>query len=199
MANKSSKGFLNRLYVRTVSSSLFFVVVFLAGCAGVTQPLEQVSLGIDGIPCVGRIENPPVGFVAVNDEVLLQSARGASGLGKLCEGKVFRATQPVTVYRVWNSDKSYTIYGSWWSFVLPEGPKQKYREDNGICPSWSALDRMSSCSIKVGAKIVVGPGQSAQCEQMTYPKSPVNQVFIPNDSRNNVIHVENCTSGVEWP
>jgi len=132
-------------------------------------------------------------------QALLKKSLGARTEGKLCTGKVFLAEKPVTVYRVWNSDKNYTIYGSWWSFDSPQGPKIQYRKDNGICPSWSTLDRLSSCTIKVGAKIVVGPGQSAKCAESTYAKSAVNQVFIPNDSRNDVLFVENCTAGVDWP
>lgn len=182
-----------------VSLSFCFVFLFLAGCAGAAKTTGQASSGIDGIACAGKVETPPAGLIAADDTGLLQAALGRSGQGKLCEGKVFLAAQPVTVYRVWNSAKSHTVYGSWWSFALPKGPKQHYREAYGICPSWSALDRMTSCSIKVGAKIVVGPGQSAQCEQETYAKSAVNQVFIPNDPLHNVLHVENCTPGIDWP
>jgi len=58
---------------------------------------------------------------------------------------------------------------------------------------------MTSCSIKIGTKIVVGPGQSANCEDFTYPKSAVNQVYIPNNSRNDLIFIENCTAGLPWP
>jgi hypothetical protein len=58
---------------------------------------------------------------------------------------------------------------------------------------------MSSCTIQTRAKMVIEPAQSAECKQMTYAKCAVNQVFIANDSRNNVLFVENCTAGVAWP
>ena len=162
-------------------------------------PLKYGVDGVDGVACVGSVQSPPVGAVESSDPALLQKSLGASGEGKLCEGKVFMADKSITVYRVWNSEKRYTQYGSWWSFDLPRGPKLAYREENGICPSWSALDRMSSCTIKVGAKFVVGPGQSASCKQVTYEKSAVNQVYIPNDTRVGQVYVENCTDGVAWP
>ncbi len=186
-------------FLRPVAA--LFLLVCLAGCAGVTPPPEQALSGIDGIACVGGVASPPEGLVEADDKALLQRALGASGAGKLCGGKVFQAIRPVTVYRVWNSEMSYTLYGGWWSFTLPKGPKDKYREENEICPSWSKLDRMSSCTIRVGTKIVSGPGQSADCsqDQLSYPKSAVNQVFIPNDSRNNVLFVEDCTAGTSWP
>lgn len=65
---------------------------------------------------------------------------------------------------------------------------------------WSNLDVMSSCTVKVGARIVIGPGQSATCEGgAAYPQSAVNQVFIPNDTRVDKVFVEDCTPGAPWP
>lgn len=149
--------------------------------------------------CVGAVIAPPVGMVETTDDALLASAIGAPTKGALCKGKVFVAEKPVTVYRVWDASKSYTLYGRWWSFDLPKGPKQAYQVANDICPEWSPLNIMSSCTIKVGTKIVVGPGQSAQCTSALLPASPVNQVYIPNDSRNNILFVENCSEGTPWP
>nr|WP_245635063.1 hypothetical protein [Marinobacterium profundum] len=179
------------------------LLLLLTGCAGFDsgdkQPDSRVLAGIDGVACVGQINSPPPGLAVVSDDALLQEALGASGAGELCAGQVLMAQQPVTVYRVWDSARDYTRYGSWWSFQVPVGPRLQYREDNSICPSWSELDRMSACTLKVGAKLVVGPGQSAQCKQMIYAKSAVNQVYIPNDARNNVLHVADCSEGVVWP
>ncbi|MGI9277919.1 MAG: hypothetical protein ACR2PT_24115 [Endozoicomonas sp.] len=179
--------------------SILLLSFTLAACAHLKPAVDQPLVGPDGIACIGAIETPPEGLVEIDDRDLLEQSLGASDQGKLCAGQVFRAEEPVTVYRVWNQEKSYTIYGSWWSFEEPEGPKQEYRKDNGICPSWSSLDQMSSCTIKVGTRVVVGPGQSARCQNMTYAKSDVNQVYIPNNSRDNIILVENCTSGTDWP
>ncbi|MDE1464316.1 hypothetical protein [Spartinivicinus poritis] len=177
---------------------IIFTAIFITGCTNL-QPATKNTSNFNDINCVGEVTNPPQGMVETNDEQLLNSALGASGEGKLCKGKVFVATEPVKVYRVWNSDKDFTLYGSWWSFDQPEGPRQQYQEENVICPSWSKLDRMSACTLKIGTKLVVGPGQSAKCKDMTYPQSAVNQVFIPNDSRNNVLYVDNCTNGNAWP
>ncbi len=58
---------------------------------------------------------------------------------------------------------------------------------------------MSSCQLKVDAQIAVGPGQSVTCENGSYPKSAVNQVYVPNDSQSNILFVENCTQGTPWP
>jgi len=142
---------------------------------------------------------PPPGLVEAKDEALLAKTLGASGEGKLCAGKVFKVTYPLTVYRVWDNSKSYTAFGSWWSLSPPQGPRDAYREANDICPSWSALDRMSVCTLKIGAIIVIGPGQSADCGGTTYAKSAVNQVYMQNDAKNSQIFVENCINSDKWP
>lgn len=150
--------------------------------------------------CVGDVVTPPAGLVASSDEALLAKAIGAPEAGKLCKGKVFVAEKAVTVYRVWDSAKSYTLYGGWWALDMPKGPRDEYRVKNDICPEWSPLNIMSSCTIKVGTKVVIGPGQSAKCaDGSVLPASATNQVFIPNDSRNNVLYVEGCTAGTVWP
>lgn len=164
--------------------------VLLAACA--TQGPSSDS-------CVGNVAVPPAGLVASSDDALLQRAIGAPTKGALCKGQVFVAEKEVTVYRVWDATKSYTLYGSWWSFSLPLGPRDQYRVQNDICPEWSPLNKMSACTLKIGTKIVVGPGQSAQCAAALLPASAVNQVYIPNDSRNNVLYVDRCTDGADWP
>jgi hypothetical protein len=156
--------------------------------------------GRDGVACVGGVIKPPEGLSEAHDDALLAKAVDVTGKGKLCSGKVFEAVGKVTVYRVWNVAKDYTALGSWWSFSTPAGPATSYRADNAICPEWSELNRVSSCRIKVGAHVVVGPGQSAKCEhEVTYPKSATNQVFIPNDTRAGQVFVEDCTPGAPWP
>jgi hypothetical protein len=155
---------------------------------------------VDGVACVGAISPAPDGLKEVTDEALLQSALAASGKGQLCTGRVYEATKPVIVYRVWNQEKSYTQTGRWWSFDVPKGDVESYRKENAICPEWSALNVVSSCTIKVGTHVVFGPGQSATCEGgLTYEKSAVNQVYIPNDGLKGQIFVENCTEGKPWP
>jgi hypothetical protein len=158
-------------------------------------PKESVmpAIGpVDGIACVGSIDAAPEGAKEVADEVLAKSAIDETGKGKLCMTRVYEVTAPIKVYRVWNSQKSYTELGKWWSFSKPVGPVASYREQNAICPEWSELDRLSVCELKVGAHFALGPGQSATCNEAKYEKSPVNQVFIPNDTREQKVFVDHC-------
>ena len=175
------------------------VSMLLASCSGIATHLKSTAIGKDGIACVGDVMEPPPGLVEAQDDALLAKTLGASGKGNLCTGKVFKVTYPLTVYRVWDNSKSYTVYGSWWSFSPPQGPRDAYREANDICPEWSALDRMSACTLKIGALIVIGPGQSAACAGTGYAKSKINQVYVPNDSKIGQIFVENCINSDKWP
>jgi hypothetical protein len=147
---------------------------------------------LDDVACKGAIGAPPDGVKEVTDEALARAAIDESGKGKLCMARVFEVVAPLKVYRVWNSQKTYTELGKWWSFAKPVGPVETYREQNAVCPEWSALDRLTVCELKVGARFAAGPGQSATCETAKYEKSSVNQVFIPNDTRENKVFVDHC-------
>jgi hypothetical protein len=152
--------------------------------------------------CDGGVIAPPEGMVEVSDSTLLASALGQAGKGGLCTGKVFEAQKPVKVYRVYDGDpgKAYTQFGRWWSFDAPKGPRDAYAKANAICPEWSPLNIVTECTLKVGTLVAVGPGQSADCaNQVRLPASPANQVYVPNDSRSNVLFVEGCTPGTPWP
>ena len=172
------------------------LLILLAACRQAPAPAAPAP---EAPACVGEIEAHD-GLAPVDDHNLLTMALGKPGEGKLCAGQVFEATAPVTVYRVWTAAKDWSQLGGWWSFDVPQGPVDAYREANAICPEWSDLDRVSSCTIKLGAHVVVGPGQSATCEAgLGFAASAVNQVFIPNDTRIDQVFVEDCTPGEAWP
>jgi hypothetical protein len=175
---------------------ILLVAVGWVACGGATQPETSP---LDGIACVGGIDPTPSALKPVEDAALLNEALGKSGEGKLCAGRVYEATAAVTVYRVWNQAKSYTEFGKWWSLNPPSGTVASYREENAICPEWSDLNQLTRCTIKLGSKVVVGPGQSASCMAMMYGKSPVNQVYMANDTRVGMLHVEGCMQLGAWP
>lgn len=89
--------------------------------------------------------------------------------GKLVVGQAYRVKKKgILVYRAWNSRKSWSRMGQWWTLTKPESSEyvDQYRKDYNICYQWSGLDRLSSAELKVGAVIVVGAGQSAACDRM---------------------------------
>ncbi|TDR81516.1 hypothetical protein [Paludibacterium purpuratum] len=181
---------------------LITVAVLAVMIGGIGTP--SMAADQNATMCTGDVQAPPAGLEEVQDPTLLAKAIGAPQQGKLCTGKVFKLAETggnmVTVYRVWDASKPYTALGGWWSFSAPQGPRDAYRQENEICPAWSALNKVSHCTIKAGALIVVGPGQSAKCsDDLNYPTSPVNQVYIPNDAQNNQVFVENCQDDGDWP
>ena len=177
---------------------LFVCMPMLLVACGGAEMTPAVS-PLDGITCVGNVDAPPAGLAAVEDAPLLGEALGKTGEGKLCAGQVFMAQSAVTVYRVWNNAKSYTEFGKWWSLEKPSGTVDSYRQENAICPEWSDLNQLTRCTLKIGAHVVIGPGQSATCMTLTYEKSPVNQVYMANDTRVNMLQVEGCTQLGAWP
>jgi hypothetical protein len=50
--------------------------------------------------------------------------------------------------------------------------------------------------LKTGALIVIGPGQSAACDDgKHYAKSTVNQIYLAKGKDD----VENCSNSEKWP
>ncbi|KJY75210.1 hypothetical protein [Vibrio nigripulchritudo] len=161
-------------------------VLMLAGCASQPQSTDTATTDLNSSQCVGSVDLPvrlaPY-FETVEDEALLNSALGAPEEGKLCQGKVYqsKAGTQVTLYRAWNSTNPYSQFGQWWAYDLPAGKVAKYREDYEICYQWSPLDKLVTCELKAGTKVVIGTGQSAKCsEYLTYDVSESQQVYIEN-------------------
>lgn len=190
-----------RMRLKTPANSLLAIVLALglAGCSGFSGLSRRTPIGVDGVRCVGRITPPSFAAKEVSDAALLAEALGASGKGGVCAGKVFMLQEEVRVYRLWDSSRTYSVYGRWWSLSRPEGSRDAYRADYAICPAWSALDRLTSCTIKAGTLIVIGPTQSASCETDTYPKSAKNQVYVRNDAAKGQLLVADCRDEGIWP
>ncbi|MEJ2045452.1 MAG: hypothetical protein P8X74_03005 [Reinekea sp.] len=159
--------------------------LMLLGC--MTQPVKTNTTASADTPqeqCIGSTELPDAlktQFKKVDDPQLLQQALGGPDKGKLCQGQVYQsvAAAQVIVYRAWNSTNPYSQFGNWWAFEQPTGKVADYRSDYEICYQWSPLDKMLSCTLQPGTKVVVGNGQSAYCsEYLTYPVSEKQQVFI---------------------
>jgi len=133
-----------------------------------------------------------ISFLITEDEKLLSGSIGAPDKGKLCQGQVYKSKEDskITIFRVWNSTNPNSKLGKWWAFHKPSGKISNYRSEYEICPEWSPLDKLVSCTLKPGATVVVGTGQSAECsEYLTYPTSDKQQIYI-NDAS---LSVENCT------
>ncbi len=161
--------------------------------AGELAAVEDGGLEAGAAACVGTVGPGPDGARAVEDLALLARAVGAPEAGKLCAGVVYEATRPIALYRVWQRDRAYTERGRWWSLERPTNSREAYRRDNAICPEWSALDVLSRCELRAGARFVVGTGQSVRCQDRSLlAASAVRQVYVDNDGQRGVFFVERC-------
>jgi hypothetical protein len=126
----------------------------------------------------------------------LSTAVKPAGAGGVSEGLVVRATADIPVYRLWSGpDVMYGQYtnrqGRWWSADTPHGSVVQYRIDYEICGQWNTLAYGERCTLKKGAVVAIGPGQSVSAETCkdpsgkydsrneSYPASPAHwQIYI---------------------
>ncbi|WCN07768.1 hypothetical protein [Marinomonas mediterranea] len=169
------------------TSIVSMTTLTLIGCAAHTPDKDNESVAtsapIENV-CIGTTDLPdslsPY-FEEVQDEALLTQTLGQPEKGMLCQGKVYqaKADTQVPLYRAWNSTNPHSQFGKWWAFSQPEGLVSKYRSDYEICYQWSPLDKLVSCTLKAGTKVVVGNGQSAMCSKyLTYDVSQSQQVYL---------------------
>lgn len=181
----------------------FFAAVFalaLSGCANLASNTDTGDSGIDGIACVGSVAGSVDGLSESGNPALLAKARMKTGKGGVCAAKVFAATTPVVLYRVFDASNPHSKFGSWWSLKPPGNSRAEYRAANAICPEWSKLDRVVSCEVRPGTQIVLGTTQSAECaDGSSYAKTPETQVFVANDGKAGIIHVGSCSEAAIWP
>lgn len=184
------RKWLGRLSVASVAFGLL-------ACQTTPVQVAAPEVGIDSVPCVGFVPNPP-GMRAVNDPTLLGASQGATDKGGLCAARVFEVTQPVRIYRIWDSRYTYTQFGKWWGMDVPTQTRDAYRADYAICPEWSGLDRATACVLKVGSRIVLGTTQSAACTSLTYPKTVWVQLYL-NPAEGVSSALDDCSPGESWP
>lgn len=117
------------------------------------------------------------------------AAEKPPGQGGVTRALVVRLGQDMPVYRLWNGPQASgqsNRLGSWWAFDTPKGTREGYRRAYEICGTWNELKWVATCTLKVGAVVAIGPGQSvsaATCNDTSgYETYDVNrkdwQVFI---------------------
>lgn len=173
-----------------------------APTAAPTATTAPTATAPEGATCKGQVDPPPAGLEPVTEPAPSFSI-GAPGKGALCEGKVFTVKQSVTVYRVFTAKfetaKKAGPTGAYWTFQKPSGNRESYRSTYEICTEWNDLDMLNECKIEVGAKVVLGPGQSADCDSGTkYPQSTANQVLIVKGADGKVPVLDCKQTPMKW-
>jgi adenosine deaminase len=117
---------------------------------------------------------------------VINSAVKPAGQGGVSAGLVIRTTQDMPVYRMWSGpdqkdDNGNTNrLGGWWSYDAPTGPVSAYRKNYEICKAWNELLWVETCTLKAGAVVAIGPGQSVSAETCG---DPAGQEQYPADTR----------------
>ena len=115
-----------------------------------------------------------------------------AGQGGVSAALVVQIIQDIPVYRMWNGPDDVNAQGntnrlgSWWSYDAPRGTVEDYRVAYEICRDWNKLKWVATCTLKAGAVVAIGPGQSVSaqtCGDPTgaeqYPADPIDwQTFI---------------------
>ena len=119
----------------------------------------------------------------------LSGAVKPAGQGGVSQALVIKLSQDLPVYRMWNGPVTTGTgnrLGGWWAFDSPRGTREGYRRAYEICGTWNQLAYVATCTLKQGAVVAIGPGQSVSAETCadasgneTYPANPVAwQVYV---------------------
>ena len=161
------------------------VALLAASCAG---------RGPVAVPGSGPLQAP--GSIAASVIVLTAEspeyvrADVAAAVKPAGEGNVYRAmvvqlTRDILVYRMWNGPASVDAngrtnrIGSWWTYDVPRGAQRDYRRSYEICTVWNTLAFVATCTLKKGAVVAIGPGNSVSARTCGDPTG--REAYPPND------------------
>src|SRR5277367_2874545 len=100
----------------------------------------------------------------------LASAIKPPGQGGITQGLVVRLTADIPVWRLWSgparkdANGRTNRMGQWWGYDAPHGTQAAYRTAYEICLPWNDLTYVAKCTLKKGAVVAVGPGNSVSAK-----------------------------------
>lgn len=193
--------------VKVKNAHLFsvFSVLFCTACQTLpdSSSMARAQASQEIILCKGDTSLPDEWagkLTPISDPEKEKQALELPGKGGLCIAQAYQvnANTDLTIYRAWNSTNPNSRLGQWWASARPSGLVSEYREDFEICYQWSPLDKLVSCKLAPGSKVVIGTGQSAVCsEYLTYPVSAAKQIFIL-DAGNKTSECEDFDAVMGW-
>jgi hypothetical protein len=122
----------------------------------------------------------------------LASAVKPPGEGGITQGLVIRLIADIPVWRLWSGPTKKDAngrdnrMGQWWGYDPPRGTQAVYRTAYEICQPWNDLTWVAKCTLKKGAVVAIGPGNSVSAKvcgdptgKETYPANTHDwQVWI---------------------
>ena len=121
------------------------------------------------------------------------SAVRPAGKGGVSDAIVVRMTQDIAVYRMWNgparkdASGNTNRLGSWWSYEAPRGTVANYRSSYEICLAWNDLRWVATCTLRAGAVVAIGPGQSVSAETCG---DPTGKEQFPANARDWQLYID---------
>jgi hypothetical protein len=149
-------------------------------------PGDTLPASLQGKAVVLGMDDPDFARAVVSNAVQ------PAGMGGVSEAVVLRITEDIPVWRMWNGPDKVDAngrtnrLGQWWTADPPKGRVSDYRVNYEVCVAWNDLTWVERCTLKAGAVVAAGPGQSVSAEtcgdpsgEESYPASPRHwQVFI---------------------
>ena len=175
----------HRILVTLASAALSISCTEAQHPAPATPPAGAARLGLPA-PLQGKAVLLPKGDP---DEARadLASAVKPPGQGGISDGIVVRLTSDVTVWRMWDGPAKKDAsgrtnrLGQWWSYDAPRGTQQSYRTIYEIRLSWNELTYMAQCTLKKGAVVAIGPGNSVSAKTCADATGKESYPAAPND------------------
>lgn len=141
-------------------------LALLALAAGAQAQAQTLSLPgkLSGVAQVLSTTDPDYARAVVG------SAVKPAGMGGVSDAIVIRITQDINVYRMWNGPTKLDARGNtnrlggWWAYDAPQGTVNDYRTNYEICLGWNDLTWVAKCTLKAGAVVAIGPGQSVAAD-----------------------------------
>ena len=154
--------------MRRLSVLVAFIV--LTGCASRVRVHAPSGETI----ALARALASSLELVAAGDSAYAEAdpagATGEPGTGKVTKPFVVRLTRDLRVYRLWSgpdvrdAQGRTSRIGQWWTFDRPSGTLAGFRRRYEVCEQWDTLRWVAACTLRRGAVVVIGPGQSVSAE-----------------------------------
>ncbi|MFM2060204.1 MAG: hypothetical protein RLY71_4589 [Pseudomonadota bacterium] len=164
-------------------------LALLALAAGAQTQAQTLSLPgkLSGVAQVLSPADPDYARAVVT------SAVKPAGMGGVSDALVIRVTQDINVYRMWNGPTKIDARGNtnrlggWWAYDAPQGTVNDYRTNYEICLGWNDLTWVAKCTLKAGAVVAIGPGQSVSAETCG---DPTGKEQFPANGRDWQLYVD---------
>lgn len=166
---------------QALSRAVLPLLVLLGGCVSLDSGSDDERLPTQLAGKADVLASTDADYA----RAVIGSAVKPAGQGGIVEGTVIRLKQDVTVWRMWSGPTKKNAagltnrIGGWWSYDAPKGTQAQYRTAYEICNGWNDLTWVAKCTLKAGAVVVIGPGQSVSAQTCGDPTGvesyPANQ------------------------